>query len=77
MSTLGLQYLPNPYPEKLRLTLEYWLNNGNRPDINSPVTWNNIITVIEGPVIQNYQIAQQIREFITSIIVQYIIQVDC
>ena len=77
MSTLGLEHLLNPYPEKLQLTLEYCLNNGNRPDINSPVTWDNIITVIEGLVIQNYQIAQQIREFITSIIVQYIIQVDC
>ena len=67
MSTLGLHSLPDYHQDNLRHTLEWWLNNGNRPDINSPVTWDNIITVIEGPVIQNYEIVQQMREFITSI----------
>ena len=69
MSTLGLHPLPDYYEDNLSRTLEWWLNNGDRQDINSPVTWDNIITLIEG---RNYQIAQQIREFITSIIVQYI-----
>ena len=64
MSTLGLHPLPDYYEDNLRCTLEWWLNNGDRQDINSPVTWDNIITVIEG---RNYQIAQQMREFITSI----------
>ena len=64
MSTLGLQYSPDTHQDNLRHTLEWWLNNGDQPDINSPVTWDNIITVIER---RNYQIAQQMREFITSI----------
>ena len=67
MSTLGLQYSPDTHQDNLRRTLEWWLNNGGRADINSPVTWDNIINVIEGPVVQNYQIAQRMREFITSI----------
>ena len=64
MSTLGLQYSPDTHQDNLRRTLEWWLNNGDRPDINSPVTWDNIITVIER---RNYQMAQRMREFTTSI----------
>ena len=67
MSTLGLQCSPDTHQDNLRRTLEWWINNGDRSDINSPMTWDNIITVIEGPVIQNYQTAHQMREFITSI----------
>ena len=67
MSILGLHPFPDYHENNLRRTLEWWLNNGDRPDINSPVTWDNIISVIEGPVVQNYQIAQKMREFITSI----------
>ena len=64
MSTLGLQYSPDTHQDNLRRTLEWWLNNGDQPDINSPVTWDNIITLIER---RNYQIAQRMREFTTSI----------
>ena len=63
MSTLGLHLLPHTYQDNLRHTLEWWLNNGDRPNINSPVTWDNIINVIEGPVVQNYKIAQNMRNF--------------
>ena len=67
MSTLGLQYSPDTHQDNLRRTLEYWLDNGNKPDINySPVTWDNIISAIEGPIVQNYTIAQSMREFIRS-----------
>ena len=61
MDALGLVYSPD---DNLRRTLQWWLNNGNSPDINSPVTWNNIISVVEGPVVQNYEVAQEIRQFV-------------
>ena len=39
MSRLGLQYLPGMHQDNLIHTLEWWLNNGNKPDINySPPT---------------------------------------
>ena len=63
MSTLGLHLLPHTYQDNLKTTLEWWLNNGDRPDVNSPVTWDNIINIIEGPVVQNYRIAQNMRNF--------------
>ena len=74
MSTLGLQYSLDTHQDNLRRTLEWWLNNGNKPDINSPVTWDNIIAIIKGPIVENDQMAQQMRKFIHNyiIIVQYI-----
>ena len=63
MTTLGLHPLPEYHEDNLRRTLEWWLNNGDRLDVNSPVTWDNIINVIEGPVVQNYKIAQNMRNF--------------
>ena len=62
MSTLGLVHSPDTHQGNLRRTLEWWLKNGNKPDINSPVTWDNIISVIEGPVVQNYAVAQNMRK---------------
>ena len=75
MSTLGLVHSPDTHQGNLRRTLEWWLNNGNKPDINSPVTWNNIISVIEGPVVQNYKIAEEMKNFITSMML--FMQLDC
>ena len=63
MSELGLLPLPAYHPDNLSQTLQWWLNNGERPDINSP---DNIISVIDGPVVQNYQVAKNIRKFIKS-----------
>ena len=60
----GLQYSLDTHQDNLRRTLEWWLNNGNKPDINSPVTWDNIIAVIKGPIVENDQMAQQMRKFI-------------
>ena len=62
MDTLGLVYSPDTHQDNLRRTLEWWLKNGDKPTINSPVTWDNIISIIEGPVVQNYTIAQNMRK---------------
>ena len=71
MSTLGLLPLPDYHQNNLSQTLQWWLNNGNNPEINSPVTWDNIISVIDGPIVQNYEVAQRIREFIKSKLLLY------
>ena len=71
MNTLGLHPLPEYHEDNLRCTLEWWLNNGNRQD--SPVTWDNIINVIKA---RNFEIAQNMKEFITSIIIIIIIYPD-
>ena len=64
MDTLGLVYSPDAYQDNLKCTLEWWLNNGDKPTINSPVTWDNIISVVESPAVQNYEVAQRIRQFV-------------
>ena len=66
MDTLGLVYSPDTHQDNLRRTLEWWLNNGDKPTINSPVTWDNIISIIEGPVIQNYEVARRMRQSIAK-----------
>ena len=67
MDTLGLAYSPDAYQDNLKRTLEWWLDNGDKPTINSPVTWENIISAIEGPVVQNYSLAREIRHFVGMI----------
>ena len=66
MGTLGLVYSPNTHQDNLRRTLQWWLKNGDKPTINSPVTWDNIISIIEGPVVQNYEVARGMRQFIAK-----------
>ena len=66
MDTLGVVYSPDTHQDNLRRTLQWWLNNGDKPTINSPVTWDNIISVVEGPAVQNYTIAQNMRQFIAT-----------
>ena len=80
MDKLGLVYSPETHQDNLRRTLEWWLNNGDKPTINSPVTWDNIISVVEGSVIQNYTVAQNIRKCNVFTIAQFIINfcfIDC
>ena len=61
MDTLGLVYSPGTHQDNLRHTMDWWLN---KPTINSPVTWDNVINVVEVPVVQNYIVANEIRRFI-------------
>ena len=80
MDTLGLVYSPETHQDNLRRTLEWWLNNGDKPTINSPVTWDNIISVVEGSVVQKYTVAQNIRKCNVFTIAQFIINfcfIDC
>jgi hypothetical protein len=62
MNKLGLDPR-NDHMVNLQSTLQWWITNG--PSVNSPVTWDNIITVIEGPV-QNYELSQEIKRFAMS-----------
>ena len=64
MNTLGFVYSPHTHQDNLRRILEWWLNNGDKPTINSPVTWDNIISVVGGPVVQNYEVARRMRQFV-------------
>jgi hypothetical protein len=57
MDKLGLDPR-NDHMVNLQSTLQWWITNG--PSVNSPVTWDNIITVIEGPV-QNYELAREMH----------------
>ena len=58
---LGLHPLPQYYKENLKQTLQWWLNNGD--SVGSPVTWDNIINAIGGPIVENYHIAEEMRQF--------------
>jgi hypothetical protein len=60
MSSLGLPDNPDKYKDNLRRTLEWWLINGD--SVGSPVTYNTIINAIEGPIVQNYRLSQEIKK---------------
>ena len=64
MSSFRFHDLPQYCQYNLEHTLEWWLVNGNSPHINSPVTWGNIISVIEGNLVQNFELAQKMRSFL-------------
>ena len=64
MDELGLTRLADFHKDNLECTLQWWLDNGDSPRINSPVTWSNIISVIEGNVVQNFELAQKMRSFL-------------
>ena len=60
LERLGLIYHPDNHQDNLRRTLQWWMNNGN--SIGSPVTFDTLIEAIEGPIVQNYELAQKIRK---------------
>ena len=64
MDVLELIPLAKFHKDNLKCTLQWWLDNGNNPRINSPVTWGNIISVIEGEVVDNFERAQKMRSFL-------------
>lgn len=66
LHTLGLPPHQQSHQQNLRTVLEWWLDNGNSPVVNSPVTWGNIISVVEGPLVKNYRIAKKMRKFCQS-----------
>ena len=66
MDELGLTPLADLHKHNLQSTLQWWLDNGDSPHIKSPVTWGNIISVIEGNLVQNFYCAQKMRSFLQS-----------
>jgi hypothetical protein len=60
MKTLGLNKDSDKHQSNLRTTLEWWIASGNR--IGSPVTFDTLIEAIEGPIVQNYELAQEIKK---------------
>ena len=64
ISTLGLIPLPQYHCDNLRAVLQYWIENGDSPTMNSPVTWKAIIEIIEGDTVNEYQTAQKMRNFL-------------
>jgi hypothetical protein len=61
MSSLGLIASPDTHRDNLRRTLEWWINNG--ATVGSPITYDNIIDAIKGPIVQNFRVSENIREF--------------
>ena len=68
MDELGLTHLADFHKDNLQRTLKWWLDNGDSPHINSPVTWSNIISVIEGNVVRNFDCAQKMRSFLRKLL---------
>lgn len=58
----GLRHLEELYVENLRSTLDYWLNFGNSPKINSPVKWKTIIEITKTKF--SFEIAKQMEQFL-------------
>ena len=56
--------LPEFYQGNLIKVLQYWIENGDSPTMNSPVTWKAIIEIIEGDTVRGYQTAQKMRNFL-------------
>lgn len=70
ISSLGCTPLPDYNIDNLMRTLKWWLDNGNSPKVNSAVTWENIIGVIEGPIVQNFEVSETMRKFLLEKYVQ-------
>ena len=51
-----------PAINNLESILRYWHNNGN--GIGSPVKWKTIIEAVESRAINNFKVADKIREFL-------------
>ena len=64
INTLGLIALPQFHCNNLSAVLQYWIENGDSPTMNSPVTWKAIIKIIEGDTVSEYQTAQKMRNFL-------------
>ena len=59
----GLQYQPKSNMDKLRETLQEWINGNGK---HSPVTWEQLIGAIEGPIIGNQRVADAIRDYLAE-----------
>ena len=57
----GLQYQPSQNIEKLQTTLQTWINGNGK---YSPVTWEELIDAIEGPIVGNQRVADAIRDYL-------------
>lgn len=57
----GLQYQNSPNIDKLKATLQTWIDGNGR---HSPVTWEQLIDAIEGPIIGNQRVADAIRDYL-------------
>ena len=64
---MGLDPLPHYHQSNLQRILKYWLSNGDRPAVNSPVMWKTIIDIMKGPVIKNYTVAKTIEDFLCEL----------
>lgn len=62
MNTLGLIYLPEFFPKNLLTTLQWWIENGAKVDL--PVTWDNLINAIDCEIIGNYEVVQEVKDFV-------------
>ena len=60
----GLLDLPQFHQGNLIKVLQYWIENGDSPTMNSPVTWKAIIEIIEKDTVSEYQTAQKMRNFL-------------
>ena len=63
----GLHPFPQYHQSNLQSILEYWLRNGDKPNVNSPVTWKTIIDIMKGPVLNNYEVAKSIQDFLCEL----------
>ena len=61
---MGLHPLPQYHQTNLQRILKYWLSNGDRPAVNSPVMWKTIIDIMKGPVIEKFTVAKTIEDFL-------------
>ena len=59
--SLGLDPHSEYHQKNLGIILEWWINNGNNPKYHSPVTWENIIKVIE---VFHYEKSKEMRAFL-------------
>ena len=62
-STLqGLQFTSMSNVDKVSLILQSWMDNTE----SHLITWKTIISVIEGPLIENISLAEQIYDYLTK-----------
>ena len=61
---LGLHDLSQFHQGNLIKVLQYWIDNGDSPTMNSPVTWKAIIEITKGDTVSEYQTAQKMRNYL-------------
>ena len=57
----GLSQSAEDNTVKLYKVLTHWMDT-----MSSPITWQNIISSVEGPIIANHSTADRIREFLSQ-----------